>query len=321
MKKSILIAAVAGVMVLGSTFSSYANIFIDCSKGGRLREENNANNEEYQEYLANSKTKVVGDIHPYEGRIEGTWEQKEDGWYYRLPDGSYLKDNYVDGCYLSWTGRWVESMSKAFNKYVYNTLYAGHDSNYYDEFDLTKVVEIFGGAHGQVRSVLYDTSIMDDVGAGKSGREINPEFRWTDHLDLLAASNQWLNETATRHINEDEYTRAVSLLYELSNRVSYTRFDEAGASIVGSQYDTHNPYDTIYCGEGICQGIAEAYTLLCNKAGLESCIQAGDARGGGHAWCMVRANGKIYWVDPTFYDSTKSNEYVMSPTLFEGYIG
>lgn len=315
MKKNILIAAIASVMVLGSAFSSYA-------KPGWTPRCNYTTKEEHQKYLANSKTKLVGVAYPYEGRIEGTWEQKEDGWYYRLPDGSYLKDNYVDGCYLSWTGRWVESMSKNFNKHVYNTLYSGHDSNYYDDVDLTKVREIFGAGYGQVRSVRYNTSVMDDIAAGKSGNEINPEFRWTNHLDWLATANQWLNETATRHINEDEYTRAVSLLYELSNRVSYTRFKEDGTSYTGSQYDGHNPYDTIYSGDGICQGIAEAYALLCNKAGLESCIGAGTADNGQpHAWCLVRANGKIYWVDPTFYDSTKSSKYVMSPTLFEGYIG
>lgn len=46
----------------------------------------------------------------YPGRIEGTWQQRGNDWYYELPDGSDLKNGYVDGYYMSWVGRMIPGM-------------------------------------------------------------------------------------------------------------------------------------------------------------------------------------------------------------------
>jgi len=49
----------------------------------------------------------------------------------------------------------------------------------------------------------------------------------------------------------------------------------------------------------VCQGIANAFKMLCDRVNIPSLVVLGDA-GGRHAWNIVRIEGRFYQVDCTW---------------------
>lgn len=61
-----------------------------------------------------------------------------------------------------------------------------------------------------------------------------------------------------------------------------------------------NAYGALVCGTAVCEGIACAFKLLCDRVDLPSIVVIGKAGGERHAWNMVRVNRKFYHVDCTW---------------------
>jgi len=81
----------------------------------------------------------------------------------------------------------------------------------------------------------------------------------------------------------------------------------------------HNAYDAIVHRKAVCEGFAKAYDILMNKAGLFCIVVENEhmGDGAGHAWNLVRINGKYYYVDPTGSDrNTLEKNSSSSPFLF-----
>lgn len=66
-------------------------------------------------------------------------------------------------------------------------------------------------------------------------------------------------------------------------------------------------YGVIVMGSGVCQGYAEAFNILCRKAGLPSLIIIGRAFGEDHAWNLIRLAGRYYQTDVTADDPLNEN--------------
>lgn len=60
----------------------------------------------------------------------------------------------------------------------------------------------------------------------------------------------------------------------------------------------HTSYGCLVNGSAVCEGYAEAFTLIMNRLGIES----GICTGSNHAWNYVNIGGKYYWVDITWDD-------------------
>ncbi len=60
-------------------------------------------------------------------------------------------------------------------------------------------------------------------------------------------------------------------------------------------------------GKGTCEGYHEAYTMLLNKAGIET--RRVESRGDTHVWTGVKLEGNWYNVDTTWNDSASSGSY------------
>lgn len=75
-------------------------------------------------------------------------------------------------------------------------------------------------------------------------------------------------------------------------------------------------FDGISSTDVVCEGYAKAFQYLCNYAGLESIYAVGwstsDGYSGGHAWNMIKINGKWYNIDVTWDDA--------NGTEYDGYI-
>lgn len=61
-----------------------------------------------------------------------------------------------------------------------------------------------------------------------------------------------------------------------------------------------NAYGALVLRQAVCEGIACAFKLLCNRVGLPSIVALGNAGGERHAWNLVRVHGKFYHVDCTW---------------------
>jgi hypothetical protein len=85
-------------------------------------------------------------------------------------------------------------------------------------------------------------------------------------------------------------------------------------------YDDYTAEGALFNGLAVCQGYAEATDLLLKEAGIESQIVVGSANGlgtgggqewGGHAWNLVKLNGKYYHLDTTWNDGGGSYNYFL----------
>lgn len=72
-----------------------------------------------------------------------------------------------------------------------------------------------------------------------------------------------------------------------------------------SRYN-RTPYGALVMGEAVCHGYAGAFSLLCNRVGIENCITTGYA-GEPHMWNMVQLDGDWYHVDLTWDDPVLDN--------------
>ncbi len=61
-------------------------------------------------------------------------------------------------------------------------------------------------------------------------------------------------------------------------------------------------YQVLVNGEGVCAGYARTVQYLLNRLGIFCTYITGTARGGSHAWNLVRLDGEYYYLDATWGD-------------------
>ncbi len=97
----------------------------------------------------------------------------------------------------------------------------------------------------------------------------------------------------------------------LGDNVTYSTYNEDD--------DPNYLYDALLTGKTQCDGFANAFSLLCNMAGIpcfEKCYTPDDGSEG-HTWNTFKIDGKWYNADVTAYDSVL--KYNSPISLFFGY--
>ena len=84
-------------------------------------------------------------------------------------------------------------------------------------------------------------------------------------------------------------------------------YDQHSADLIGESTSEEeirsvawNAYGAMVHRKAVCEGIACAFKLLCDRVGLPSIVVLGQGNSGRHAWNMVRVNKKFYHVDCTW---------------------
>ncbi len=66
--------------------------------------------------------------------------------------------------------------------------------------------------------------------------------------------------------------------------------------------ESFTAYGALCLGVAVCEGYAEAASILLNRSGVETKIITGISKGVGHAWNLVRIGGEFYHLDITWDD-------------------
>ncbi|MCR4763928.1 MAG: hypothetical protein K5696_10400 [Lachnospiraceae bacterium] len=95
--------------------------------------------------------------------------------------------------------------------------------------------------------------------------------------------------------------------YELARYV-YEYIIDHTEYVIGAP-DNQNICSVFLSGQSVCQGYAKATQLLLNRLGVPTTlatgtVTAGDRPGTRHAWNMTRVNGRDYYLDTTWGDSS-----------------
>jgi hypothetical protein len=96
--------------------------------------------------------------------------------------------------------------------------------------------------------------------------------------------------------------------------VNNTKYDDENVKKNAISKDEHNAYGPLINGIGVCDGYANAAKLLFDAAGIESIVVTGKADNGtdggsvGHAWNIVKIDGKYYQIDTTWDDPVGSKD-------------
>lgn len=80
-------------------------------------------------------------------------------------------------------------------------------------------------------------------------------------------------------------------------------------------YSDGSIYDALIGGKSVCAGYAGAFQVIMDALGIECYINEGKANGEDHAWNIVKLEGKYYFVDATWGDtSTEYDKYLLFGT-------
>ena len=160
----------------------------------------------------------------------------------------------------------------------------------------------------------------------------DPELFWVTGYHITASTGadptaeisfHWLCEDGAEKYSEmcsvadavlaeapaGDYDRALYLYDWLEKTVTYAESDG---------YD-QSAYAAIVNGSAVCGGIADAYTFLLRRGGIEACTVMGSATMNGqtqsHAWNYAILDGAVYGFDLTWDNSdrldTSGNEFLL----------
>ena len=114
-------------------------------------------------------------------------------------------------------------------------------------------------------------------------------------VELTARVSQVLNELAPAGKSDEQKIRAV---YQYL--CDHVRFEEGDGTLA------FTAYDALVNGKAVCQGVAVAFYRLCLELGLDTRIVTSSSLG--HAWNIVRADGRRYYAADATWDAGKAPE-------------
>ncbi|WP_446897289.1 transglutaminase domain-containing protein [Clostridium sp. LBM24168] len=140
-------------------------------------------------------------------------------------------------------------------------------------------------------------------------------FKYDGTKNELIQKNNEVNREVKRIVSSvtnsgmKDYEKELALHDYVVNNAKYD--ERADVDINSMPEDSYTAYGILVKGTGVCQGYADAMYRLLNEAGIENTMVIGEANNGtgwiGHAWNIVKIQGKYYQLDTTWDDPVSYN--------------
>lgn len=224
------------------------------------------------------------------------WEMRGDDWYYVKEDGSDLRNGYVDGYYLSWTGRMIpgeDAADRDQNRIIAEVIYGEPPLTHYSGTEPGHNLEKRKGTYGACR--IGDIITLPEEVMGEKVREYTVE------------AYALLNAFAQHAAMQPELER-ISLIHE---KMCYLL-----------DYDgIHGDMASALHFEGAkCDGYANVFAQFCNMSGLDCDVINGTYLGLPYTWNRVKVDERWYYIDIMYDDVEKNFDRYLCTDLWEGYV-
>ncbi len=103
----------------------------------------------------------------------------------------------------------------------------------------------------------------------------------------------------------DDYEKVIAVYEWLCTNVKYDYEVVKAEGGDWAKYDAYFMEGVFFSHKAVCDGIAKAFSLMCNMEGIP-CVEVG---GNGHAWNRVKINNKWYVCDATHGNLATSGNY------------
>lgn len=113
---------------------------------------------------------------------------------------------------------------------------------------------------------------------------------------------------------KSDYEKIKAIYDYLCSNVTYDNLDFLVAMSTDAYVyfpTAHSAYGALQKKQCVCQGYAVAFYRLALSAGIDSRVIFGTASGGGHAWNIVKLNGKYYLLDSTWDAGQSEYKYFL----------
>ena len=173
------------------------------------------------------------------------------------------------------------------NKYINTTFFKATKN----DFDTNQ---------GKVVSVRVSYAFNENYYAYMNVMNGDPIPEGEDRAEQIAEAVKAFLET---NINDSmsDYEKEIAIYSYLDLNNTYYYDDPF------SKGDHHEVYGALVNHVAVCSGYARAFYLLASCCGLECDYVSGQGNGEGHAWNMVKLDGKWYNVDVTYADTCVEN--------------
>lgn len=222
------------------------------------------------------------------------WVLYGNDWYYVGTDNVVLTNTYVNGYYLSYTGRMInESASeRSVNKFI-QAIQAYDTPKFEIEVDVRSFVDAAGGKN------IYGPLI--------TLTENGLTYGWYDAnlYDKMRADLQYMRAVLEPTV--------VQMLNKSKQDIISQAHDTVCALLeYGSET---NASDSLRSGQGACGTYAAIFKYLLNACGIDCDYVRGYTSGGLHAWNRVHTSEGSFLVDVCWDDTSRSRDWYMRETL------
>lgn len=159
--------------------------------------------------------------------------------------------------------------------------------------------------------------------------------------ELIDSAISWYNAVGREEVNAAYTANVDPKIAERASQLAATRSDDAEKAeciydwiISNFNYDyEYSVYDPVICfreKRGVCNALAELYTIMCNSAGIPCLLVYGESIDQplmeektstvqNHAWVLIYTDGRWRYCDPTWdIGNSNSEEYFMMSSTQSG---
>ena len=222
------------------------------------------------------------------------WVLCDSGWYYVDSNNKMLTNTYIDGYYLSYTGRMINESNaeRAVNRFI-QAVQVEKIPKFEVEVTGKSFVQAAGG-----KNIFGPFSTLTEDGI---------TYGWyaDNRYDIIRADVNYM-----RIVFE---SRILQMIGKTEQEIISEAHDVICAML---EYGLEtNAASALKSGKGACGSYAIAFKYLLNACGIDCDYVTGHTSEGPHAWNRVYTSEGTYLIDVCWDDMSRSRDWYMKEVL------